>query len=1028
MGSDSLFLEQVSIANFRAYPSEFTLSLPPGPGVTVLSGPNGLGKTSFFEAIEWALTANVKRLSALTKNKLEARYLLRQSSGGSCEVSLIYSNGVHIRRLQTIGKAGTVVGNDLSEVAELIRARDLRWSVTSNNLADYLHLTHFHPQAAELRLVSLDPDERWLRVSPLAGADRFDRLRANLRTARTGLTRSINTREQDVGLAKERHASWVRRVEEFRTISLVDRAAHGAMSPRDALGALGPIARVLQQRIPEASDASSTQVAELLAHLKSRLDDAIGKLRIEEVRLRALSDLPATWTRALASHESAVERKARAQDALTNAEARMREAQRIASERTKALDRGITKASQADQRHRTAVALQGHQDALSRSAVQNESLKSLRERQEETVKTVQLTLQSEIAAHSEFQANQVSRKALEEAIASTRSALTQLSDSFELERQLGQQRQRVSQRSTQLDNIRAAYSAFEVELRSTRQQRAAIVARLETEAERLGELARAVTTIAAHLTDRDDTCPVCKSAFEHGRLRERALQQSVASSEALTSLQQELETANRNVTYLEAKGTELLSQIRAAEQEIASLTAITVQLRARIDALRSNPMIGHLEGAEKRLSAQLAGREADLSALLLRIESSPTEQELAARASNVRLALSDATRDLDATRAQLDKLAADRSDTVARIAAARRTLGIPETTNAQELVTRLAQERVLAEGERVAASEAASLAQADCDVATRELEAARQLLVGASAETTRGEAELKALQARWTQAGLSEPLSESSLQEAILAVASRQAELTERSPAVSIIGTGLEEWQRLDASRRLQAALVSEAGGRSIEEYGATLQSAVAAAERRLKAAQEAYDASEKLFGAVRQIGEGFGRNAIAPFAEVFKGFLRALVRDTRFHRVNPEFARTKGGGNTLRFNLDLSGSIEASGFQVELVLSEGQLSEVSLAAMLAASCIYRWSRWRGVLLDDPTQYQDLTHSTSLFEVIRNLAVDAGFQVIVAVHDRAQADFLVRKLMSASVPFVECEYLAIGPHGALTRVSGSTNV
>jgi len=40
---------------------------------------------------------------------------------------------------------------------------------------------------------------------------------------------------------------------------------------------------------------------------------------------------------------------------------------------------------------------------------------------------------------------------------------------------------------------------------------------------------------------------------------------------------------------------------------------------------------------------------------------------------------------------------------------------------------------------------------------------------------------------------------------------------------------------------------------------------------------------------------------------------------------------------------------------------------------MLAASTAFPWSRWRVLMLDDPTQYNDLIHATALFDVLRNL-------------------------------------------------------
>lgn len=54
-------LKSISIQNFRAYRTKKEFSL--GSAVTVLYGPNGFGKTSFFDAIDFAVTGSVGRLA-----------------------------------------------------------------------------------------------------------------------------------------------------------------------------------------------------------------------------------------------------------------------------------------------------------------------------------------------------------------------------------------------------------------------------------------------------------------------------------------------------------------------------------------------------------------------------------------------------------------------------------------------------------------------------------------------------------------------------------------------------------------------------------------------------------------------------------------------------------------------------------------------------------------------------------------------------------------------------------------------------
>lgn len=56
-----LFLSGIAVSGFRGIGAEVTLPLQPGPGLTLVVGRNGAGKSSFAEAAELALTGTSKR-------------------------------------------------------------------------------------------------------------------------------------------------------------------------------------------------------------------------------------------------------------------------------------------------------------------------------------------------------------------------------------------------------------------------------------------------------------------------------------------------------------------------------------------------------------------------------------------------------------------------------------------------------------------------------------------------------------------------------------------------------------------------------------------------------------------------------------------------------------------------------------------------------------------------------------------------------------------------------------------------------
>lgn len=90
-------LGSVSIKNFRAYRKPQTFHL--GADVTVLYGPNGFGKTSFFDAVDFAVTGEIGRMrsSGDAHFRKAAKHL--DSSAEESTVSLSFSSNGSVRRL-----------------------------------------------------------------------------------------------------------------------------------------------------------------------------------------------------------------------------------------------------------------------------------------------------------------------------------------------------------------------------------------------------------------------------------------------------------------------------------------------------------------------------------------------------------------------------------------------------------------------------------------------------------------------------------------------------------------------------------------------------------------------------------------------------------------------------------------------------------------------------------------------------------------------------------------------------------------
>ena len=100
--AESVRLETVTIKNFRAYRKSQTFAF--GSDITVLYGPNGFGKTSFFDAVDFAVTGEIGRVkhSSEAHFKKTAQHL--DSTSEESAVSLSFWCNSALRKVtRTVG-------------------------------------------------------------------------------------------------------------------------------------------------------------------------------------------------------------------------------------------------------------------------------------------------------------------------------------------------------------------------------------------------------------------------------------------------------------------------------------------------------------------------------------------------------------------------------------------------------------------------------------------------------------------------------------------------------------------------------------------------------------------------------------------------------------------------------------------------------------------------------------------------------------------------------------------------------------
>jgi exonuclease SbcC len=120
---------------------------------------------------------------------------------------------------------------------------------------------------------------------------------------------------------------------------------------------------------------------------------------------------------------------------------------------------------------------------------------------------------------------------------------------------------------------------------------------------------------------------------------------------------------------------------------------------------------------------------------------------------------------------------------------------------------------------------------------------------------------------------------------------------------------------------------------------------------------------------------------------------------------VNPRFVDTHLDSYSYRNKSQAEVKIDLHDSQVSVmdVASEAQAADLQLTFMLAMASSYKWTPWKSLLLDDPTQHHDLVHASGVFDLLREYVVDQDFQILMGTHDVVQGKFFQRKLQNENI-------------------------
>jgi DNA repair exonuclease SbcCD ATPase subunit len=1009
-----MYLSHIQISNFRTYGPEFEIRIPARAGLTILCGMNGLGKTAFFDAVEWALTGQVQRLGEKVKANVIARH---GSPPNSQRVRLSWEN-------QSIER-GATTGTSLSDIVNLLK--DDSWATPITDPIPYLRLTHFLPQSSGTRFLHQAKDQ-WGMLKGPAGIDRLEAYRLLLddRKARNAFNAKIARIGGEKTIAGQKLTHWKDLLQQKSNLQhLADLTM--PVASEDIPPRINEVARSLSQ--PPEEDLQSFEIndsAEKLKSLRRVADEWIRAINEWESKIPAATDALGRTTVAKVELEELtgrIARQAHLLEAANNSIANDTEALRLAALNHKAtkdrmdsfesIVRSLSRIIEADELRQTKTEeLKAIDLKIAGLLEEKKAIDLSRER-----------LVSLVAEHKKIADASVSASNQEQAIAQRLKLYT---SAFELRQRALQQAFSKKQFATKKEAAESLLATEQPKLVAAHVRLENLQGRLRT-AQQIGdEIAKAVAVIAANLKEDDTVCPVCNQGHQPGYLaKTAALAVSKAGTESEEILK-DLETVKVAIKQLQDSIDaqkvvlgETTQKIAALEKDEQAASSAFAPFEAEAIGLNIDPT--QFGDTLNRQLADSLKRKEDLIISLSGLESAAN---LNGKIEKTVRELNEAEEKILALKESSNRVKSDieRAEAILRAQATTST----QSSDLQDLISR----RTQAVADRAALEVPLQDAAAAVSKAEDRLKEGHQKAEALHVE--KRQMDRSALDVRqkldaafdhWKALGLPGEPSEAGLIHKQQDILDQRARATVAAQQIDSIGEAVDICSKkgllLKADQAIQKFL-SESRVNSPAECTELLNGELQKAEDDERRITEVSERAAAIASGLTSMSKGFSERALTPLNRRITEFNKLISPFPYTYNIKARITDTSAK-TTSMIGVPSLMKDEVIDRDIDTWLSEGQTSALGLSVLFGASTVYRWSKWRALLLDDPLQNTDLIHAAAFADVIRGLIKDEGYQVLLSTHSMEEADFLHRKCRSADIPVGKVSLLSLGPSGVRYR-------
>lgn len=968
-------LNSITLSNLRKFGPSVEIGL--SPGATIVLAPNGTGKTTLFEAIEFGLTGRIARLHD------DINHVIRDDEDFA-QVSLNFADFTATSKVTAEGK--------VSQEGDLTA---LFPGIPKNDLPFLLRLTHLLDQRENEWIVKADDKDAGSQLAKLPIGREGSKAGATLPSVRRSLTEQKSRGQQGLIDLEKELGEWKRLIQE-RDIAAA--GAVGALRPQEHLAKAVSETAVQTQSLdqipaglltePVNQDTLSLAQSALLDILRGKVERAqalivglaetdglVERFGADRSRLDALNVQLASQNAILDRHskirsESANHLQEQQASTLLAQQERVRVAQaleRLVNEsgarqqvdhRNQALSEAATAVRSAEEQ--CSVWREGHERNLqirNQHAQLDNQLQSLAQTETRLREGQRLVIAWE-ATEERFKENRKEAGLLEEALSDLDAVLA--------EKRGAQEACKVAEA-----NARGHYQALSSSADAIRQ---------------------AVASIAEHLSPDQQNCPLCLHPHGAAVLQRRVAEALQAINPNLISADQQLKAAVEALAACDAEAALALEALTDCQAQLASLDHLRHDLEREIVQFRIDPTLASdsVALAKERLRVEMDGVSSSRMSLNARragLEPLITQE-----------AFDHTLHAYEAAVAALDQARVQHSEAVSRLDQAVATLSAL-TTDAPIVGTieGLTAEKNQWDGRIIELNGKVETAQGV-------LGAQQAHLLGLSTDVRTTEetirhvqAQLASIRASWQGLGLTgDPLAEAA-QARASTLRSTLENLQSNIGKLENLGIEISAWAKLNESQLAQRLIDAQRLSLTEEGFLSDLNQRIAVATEELADLTKLSDAMDALDAFLKkEIGNV--QKHVSKVVPRWQALLKRVVRETRFHEASLKFFTHYN-----KERAEVSVPLGKKSAPVPDVASEAQLTDLQLTFLLSMAMSHQWSPWKALLLDDPTQHHDLVHASAVFDLLRDYIVDHGFQVVIATHDALQARYFLRKLQNDGI-------------------------